>query len=167
MAAAITLMDDIERINSDRGARAEINGLLRRLGVWVGLSFAEGIKGKERKTRKLAGGIMTLGDAPLPVRLYGRDNAEDPESGARDADRWCDPDCTTTRGEVIDLNKPISEGGHSEPSPDACDQAGSGPGTGERSAHLDNCRREGGSFTNVHRGDWIRTSDLCVPNAAL
>ena len=37
------------------------------------------------------------------------------------------------------------------------------PGVG---GETDN-RREGVSFTKVIRGDWIRTSDLCVPNAAL
>jgi DNA repair exonuclease SbcCD ATPase subunit len=86
MAAAIALLDDIERITADPNARAEINGLLVRLGMWVGLSFLEGIKGKKRKVRRLASGVITFGDPPLPVPLYGADNADGPDTEGGGAD---------------------------------------------------------------------------------
>ena len=74
--AAMSLLDDIGRITSDDGARAEINPLLEALGLRIGLTFGGTIKGKKRVVRRLLGGVMTFGGAPLPVRLHGADNLE-------------------------------------------------------------------------------------------
>ncbi|MHB1033149.1 MAG: hypothetical protein ACYC35_03900 [Pirellulales bacterium] len=65
--AALTLLDDMSRIISDPAARGEISAILRRLGFQIGLSFTEGTKGKKRRVRRLAGGIVTFGDALKPT----------------------------------------------------------------------------------------------------
>lgn len=74
--AAMALFDDINRISTDERARAEINPMLVRLGLRLGLTFTSAIKGKKRVVRQLVGGIMAFGDASLPVPLHGTHNAE-------------------------------------------------------------------------------------------
>ena len=163
MAAAIALLDDIERITTDPNARAEINGLLVRLGMWLGRSFVEGIKGKRRKVRRLASGVITFGDAPLPVPLYGSDNADGPDTEGGGADRRHDPGSSAGSEEVIPRTRTKLAGDRSEHDTPAGQRPSRGPGSGDRSAQSDSSRREGVSFTKVHRGDWIRTSDLLTP----
>ncbi|MHC4063038.1 MAG: hypothetical protein ACYSUI_00845 [Planctomycetota bacterium] len=155
VAAAIALLDDIERLISDPNARAEINGRLVRLGVRLGLSFTEGIKGKKRKIRKLASGIMAFGDAPLPVKLYGPDNAEEPEDNGCQPQLRHDPGRETTQLGVFSENRPTSECGPTGEGPAADSRFGSGPDTVELSAQSHGRQRVGVSFTKVHRGDRI------------
>jgi hypothetical protein len=50
--AALSLLDDVARISTDPQVRAEINPLLHRLGVRIGLNFAGVIKGKKRVVQK-------------------------------------------------------------------------------------------------------------------
>ena len=61
---------------SDAKARGEINPLLRKLGVWVGLSFGSAVKGKKRVVRRLQGGMITFGGQGLPVPMYGTRNRQ-------------------------------------------------------------------------------------------
>lgn len=76
VAAAMLLLDDITRITSDQKARAEINPLLTKLGIKIGLYFTDHMWGQKRVVRKLASGIMAFGNAALPVKPHGKDNAE-------------------------------------------------------------------------------------------
>lgn len=140
---AMSVLDDIDRITSDPQARADINPLLVRLGVRLGLLFAEAIKGKKRKVRKLVGGIMTFGDAPLPVRPHGKDNRED------DAD---------VRKEVL-TEETSGEGSDAE----AHGAAGKGAPTASVPTALGSCGREGISVTKGGRARGFRTSDLLNP----
>lgn len=73
--AALSLFDDVTRITGDPKARADVNPLLRRLGIWIGLRFANAIKGKKRVVRRLQSGVMKFGGTP-PVALHGLDNVE-------------------------------------------------------------------------------------------
>jgi len=77
--AALALLDDLRRITADERARAEINPLLQKLGVRIGLTFGSAIKGKKRIVRRLLGGMMTFGGRELPVPLYGPSNRQGPE----------------------------------------------------------------------------------------
>jgi hypothetical protein len=79
--AALGLLDDLTRITSDPAARAEINPLLQRLGLRIGLSFGSVIKGKKRVVRRLLSGRTVFGDGPLPVPLFGKDHVEDGPHG--------------------------------------------------------------------------------------
>ena len=74
--AAMGVFDDITRITSDDQARGEINSMITKLGMRLGLNFSEGIKGKKCIVRRLVGGVMTFGDECLPVPLFGALNAK-------------------------------------------------------------------------------------------
>jgi hypothetical protein len=74
--AALGLLDDLTRITSDPAARAEVNALLRRLGLRIGLTFSSIVKGKKRVVQRLASGRMVFGDGPLPVPLFAKDHVE-------------------------------------------------------------------------------------------
>src|SRR3954454_9084696 len=43
--AALALLEEVQRVAESPQARAEVNPLLQRLGVWIGLSFAGVVKG--------------------------------------------------------------------------------------------------------------------------
>ncbi len=78
--AAMVLVDEIRRITGDHSARAEVNPLLRKLCVWIGLSFTNVIRGEKRVVRHLLSGKMTFGDGRLPVPytvpITGKDRME-------------------------------------------------------------------------------------------
>ena len=78
---ALALLDDVARITADPAARAEINPLLKRLGLWIGLQFRPAVKGKKRVVQRLVSGRMVFGDVPLPVPLFGKDRVEDGPPG--------------------------------------------------------------------------------------
>jgi hypothetical protein len=83
--SAMSLLDDVTRIASDTQARAEVNPLLKRLGIRLGLNFHGVIEGKKREVRRLVSGVMAFGDAPLPVPMHGKDNVDgDPQGGAHE-----------------------------------------------------------------------------------
>ena len=166
VAAAIALLDDIERITAEPPARAEVNHLLVKLGIWLGLSFTSAIKGKTREVRKLASGVLTFGDAPLPVKLYGDDNAAPPGDDRGGSSDRHDPRPGSQGKGVVDQKRPLSAGGHAAKGPDGTKPI-QAPDVVDQTASLTNCCREGVSFTKVHRGDWIRTSDLLTPSQAL
>jgi hypothetical protein len=174
--AALALLDDVTRITGDPQARAEVNPLVRRLGVWVGLRFGSAVKGKKRLVRRLQSGVMAFGDGPLPVPLHGRDNvgvdpsgcgtsppapgaeggqgpmnqSGTPVSGMTAPAPECDVVCGIGRGKSQSAG-----GGHITPSP-----AAGGPCEPARPL---GSQPEGISLTEVSRGERIRTSDLLNP----
>jgi hypothetical protein len=68
--AALVLFDEIERLAEMPMANEAINAMLERIDLRIGLSFEDAMKGK-RPVRKVARGIIALGDFPLPVPPYG------------------------------------------------------------------------------------------------
>jgi hypothetical protein len=79
--AALAVLDDVARITADPAARAEVNPLLKRLGLWIGLRFRPAVKGTKRPVQRLVSGRMVFGDGPLPVPLFGRENRDDGPHG--------------------------------------------------------------------------------------
>jgi hypothetical protein len=75
--AALGLLDEVTRVTTAPKARAEVNALLIRLGVYIGLQFESAIKGKKRVVQRLLSGRMVFGNAALPVPLFGKDNVDD------------------------------------------------------------------------------------------
>jgi hypothetical protein len=67
---------EITKKVADPKARGEVNPLLRRLGVWIGLPFTSVAKGKKRLVQRLQSGMMTFGERGLPVPLFGVDNMD-------------------------------------------------------------------------------------------
>ena len=65
--AAMEFVDEVRRITSDAEARENVNPMLQRLGIRLGLWFRSATKGKTRPVRQLAAGRMFFGDAPLPT----------------------------------------------------------------------------------------------------
>ncbi|HEY7312715.1 MAG TPA: hypothetical protein VH643_25340 [Gemmataceae bacterium] len=70
------MLDDVVRITADPAARAEVNPLLRRLGLWIGLMFQPAVKGAKRIVQRLVSGRMVFGEGPLPLPLFGKDNVD-------------------------------------------------------------------------------------------
>ena len=68
--AALVLFDEIERLAEMPMANEAINAMLERIDLRIGLYFEDAMKGK-RPVRKVARGIIALGDFPLPVPPYG------------------------------------------------------------------------------------------------
>ena len=73
---ALQLFDQIELIAKHPESRAALRPLLKKLNLNLWLSFIEGTKGS-RAVRRLAGGLITVGDGELPVRPYGGDDDDD------------------------------------------------------------------------------------------
>lgn len=96
---AMALFDDVHRVADNPAARADVARLMNQLGVLIGLKFVEGVKGKKRRVRILASGVMHSGDAPpggggqkaqVPpegaapeINCDGRSGKESPESATR------------------------------------------------------------------------------------
>ncbi len=132
--SALALLDDVMRLAADPPARAGVGPLLQRLGVWIGLSFAGVTKGKKRVVQRLQGGVMTFGDTPLPVPLFGADNAE---SGPP---RACQPPRLEVRdgGEGDQRSRPVGAAGAPSDTNDVCCESGRGKrgrSLGRRRAH--------------------------------
>jgi hypothetical protein len=164
VGAAMGLLEDVERITSDEGARAEVNALLGSLGLRIGLSFGSAIKGKQRVVRRLLGGVMVFGGAPLPVRLHGASNVE-----GESTTPWCsrggaEPGVAERDNESADQGQE-SRGSSGE----GCSECRSGDEavecgdrvpdpTARGRAHSnrpDRSRPEGISITKVNRGERI------------
>jgi hypothetical protein len=76
--AALGLLDDLTRITSDPAARAEVNALLQRLGLRIGLSFGSVVKGK--KIARLAVATVTLlgqSRRAVPLEIHTGEIVED------------------------------------------------------------------------------------------
>jgi DNA invertase Pin-like site-specific DNA recombinase len=161
--AAMALLDDICRITSEAGARAQINLLLRQLGVWIGLNFGSAIKGKTRVVQRVLGGVMTFGHRGLSVPLYGPDNREGPASDCNHREKT-DPD---EKKPGLGTSEPVIERvdgrGETETAGRSAEAQIPADSRLERRARPSLGQPEGISFTKGSRGDWIRTSDLLNP----
>lgn len=76
IAAALSVLDNMSDVLADRNARVEFGHLIRQLNLNVWLNFASDRKGR-RLVRKLLGGIITTGNALLPVTPYDKTSAKD------------------------------------------------------------------------------------------
>ena len=137
VALALQLVGEFKRVATDQSARGNIPPLLDKFGIRLGLNFAAAQKGK-REVRQFLGGIITFGNAPLPVPIHGHDNRDDK-----------DPDQNNSYGTTA-----------KESADTACHRkAGTAPITGDGSqvpAISGNERQhEGVSFTKVSRDDRI------------
>jgi hypothetical protein len=174
--AALALLDEVARITADPAARAEVNPLLRRLGLWIGLRFRPGVKGKKRVVQQLVSGRLVFGESPLPVPLFGKDNVD---GGPDDGVCGFPVPVTRTKEDDQDPDKPfpgelapVAAGSArmDKKSREKKQTAGAGvfpvPAAvlGEQTPdRLNNSQPEGISTTKGSRGDWIRTSDLLNP----
>ena len=70
------LFDQIKLLAKDAAARAAIPAMLKRMNLNLWFRFTEEMRGK-RALRRLAGGVITSGNDPLPVRPYGGTNDDD------------------------------------------------------------------------------------------
>jgi len=161
--AAMALLDDIRQITTAEKARTEINPLLKKLGLWIGLTFGSAIKGKKRVVRKLLSGLITFGGAGLPVPLHGSSNLQGPDghcdqlaTSDSEEDHSCQKGAIEGIGQV-DVDGKTEKAGKSELALIPADFAL------HRNAQSDLGQPEGISFTKDSRGDWIRTSDLLNP----
>ena len=66
---ALDVIERIETVCGDPVAREQVPRLLSDLGVRIGLTFREGRAEKNRKVRRLQGGILAFGNRPLPCVL--------------------------------------------------------------------------------------------------
>lgn len=66
---ALGVIQRIETVCGDPVAREQVPRLLSDLGVRIGLTFREGRAEKNRKVRRLQGGIIAFGNRPLPCVL--------------------------------------------------------------------------------------------------
>jgi len=146
--AALSILEDISQAMTPAKSRLEIKSMLCSLGIRVGLTFTEAIKGKKRKVRKLISGVIVFGNDELPVRLHGKDRVDDGDSYTRKKSGCCQ--------NGSDKKDSVGHGGCESAGRDDC----SSPSANTRP---DLCHREGISFTKVSRADWIRTSDLYTP----
>ena len=167
---ALALLDDVLRITADPAARAEVNPLLKRLGLRIGFTFQPDIKGKKRIVQRLASGRMVIGDGSLPVPLFGKDNVDEGGHGCggplpdqitptkKCYDGPAKPSSgesvrSTAASEIIDQNRRkekqnVGAGTVPVPPADRGDQAPSN--------RLNNSSQpEGISITKVSRGDRI------------
>ena len=142
--AAMSLIDHIHHVTTDESARIELHEMLKRLGCRIGLRFVEAIKGKKRRVRKLADGVIVFGDRELPVPLHGDTRVDGgTPSITEDADPKHSCESTTNEAKKLlgrDQRESAGKGNH-KPSP-----ADTRPVNGHR---------EGDSLTMVSRGDWI------------
>jgi len=72
---ALQLLDRLEVLATVPEARGQINALLKKLQVWVGLEF-HGVQWGKREVRRLRRGAISIGGYHLSVPLHGRDNLE-------------------------------------------------------------------------------------------
>ena len=154
---AMTFVENLLRVCDDRSARAELQPILKKLGLWIGLDFTSALKGKKREVRRLTGGLFAFGTKNLPVPLFGRDQV--PQN---DIDHGQSSEVQLRTEEISHAAVSLTDPG-SPLAPDTNAEALlSRRRLGPTLRH-----QEAVSFTKVNRGDWIRTSDLLVPNQAL
>ncbi len=78
----MALCDDIARITCEPEARNEIAGIIRKLNLWMWLTFRANPRGK-RPLRILQGGLITTGlaELPKPTKQKHRDGDHPPPRG--------------------------------------------------------------------------------------
>ncbi|HEV7999724.1 MAG TPA: hypothetical protein VGP63_07590 [Planctomycetaceae bacterium] len=74
--AALRILEHLDQVIQHPEARDALRKLVAQLGMRVGLKFDAAVKGKVRKVRRLAGGLIVFGDRELPVPLHGRDRLD-------------------------------------------------------------------------------------------
>jgi hypothetical protein len=161
--SALGLLDDVTRVAGNPAARAEVRPLLQRLGVRIGLSFVSAIKGKKRVVQRLMSGRMVFGGRPLPVPLFGKENAGGgPHSGgalppaewgkAEDQNRLSvGESAAAAASDVI-----VGEGRNDKQAAGAGILPAPAAAVGDRSpARPNGSRPEGVSITKVSRGERI------------
>jgi hypothetical protein len=171
--AALALLDDVGRVTADPAARAEVNPLLRRLGLQIGLASQPAVKGTKRVPQRLVSRRMVFGDGPLPVPLFGKDNVDEGPQG-----RGCESPAQVAPAKEDECNQEEASLGEAaqatalnavidEKSRENKQTAGAGvvpvpaADMGDRAPdRLNRNQPEGISITKGSRGDWIRTSDL-------
>ena len=67
---------ELATLAKDENANQKIRGLFLRLGIFIGLDFAEGRWGKW-PVRRLRRGVIAFGEDNLPVPIHGRSRADD------------------------------------------------------------------------------------------
>jgi hypothetical protein len=164
--AAMAVLDDICRIASNEEARREVNPMLRRLGLWIGLTFGSAIKGKKREVRRLLGGMVTFGNGRLPVPVYGVDNRQDPRGSGGAAGRCPEGaqrenqlpskpsrPARAARGRKRKKDRGDARGAASAADPGPGDPESAQPAE-ERCTRVNSSQPESISFTKGNRGDW-------------
>jgi hypothetical protein len=146
--AAMALLDDVARVATDTNARTEVKALLKRLGLWIGLTFQPAIKGKKRAVQQLVSGQIVFGDGKLPVPIFGQDNVDDISGDQQNCP------ASDAEAEICGSKKNVEAGVCPAPVHVLSDEA---------PPDLTRSQPEGISITKVSRGDWIRTSDLLNP----
>jgi hypothetical protein len=141
---AMTFVENVLRVCDDSSARAELQPILKKLDLWIGLDFTSTLKGKKREVRRLTGGLFAFGAENLPVKLFGRDHVS--ENGI---DHGQSPEIQPTTEEISHESVGIT--GPSSPlAPDTSAAALLSRPLGSTLRH-----QEAVSFTKVNRGDWI------------
>ncbi|WP_254509203.1 recombinase family protein [Anatilimnocola floriformis] len=134
--AAMHLLDQFKQVLADPNARQQLIDIIKLMNMRAGLNFVEGIKGKKRKVRRLAGGALYFGSTPYPIPLHGKDNCQHSSSSEESRNPAED-----SPAELPKSTKAV--GGEDITSPPTA------------SVDVPLCRHEGVSFTKVSRGDRI------------
>ena len=142
--AALSLLNDISKITNDIGARAEINPLLRNLGVEIGLDFKTSVKGKTRAVQRLATGIVSFGNAGLPVKLFGRRNRNGNDSASQGCQNTSSKADFASSNQTRETDRSTSD-----------DRKGETKSSLEADTRSSPRHREGISLTKVNRDDRI------------
>ena len=134
--AAMSLIMRLDRVIEDPTARSDIGSLLAELQLWIGLDFADAVKGQKRIVRRLSGGVIVFGEENLPVRLHGNNSLVEKEENQT-------TEAVKTRSNSQDSITADSQ---------ASDEKSSLPCPSVLTKH----HQESISFTKVNRGDRTR-----------
>lgn len=169
--AALRILERIETITADSNARQEMATLFCQLGLWIGLRFKPGIRGKKQKVQKLAGGVIVFGSTRPPFLMHGEVEsaaADAPEQGRSFQPRVAMPPVPTA-AELDDhyrqaMASTTKTAPHSPVAPRDLAASSLGPtdGHADQRSHpirskssVSVLQPDGVSFTNVSRGDRI------------
>jgi hypothetical protein len=137
MDAARSLLDDIRQVAGDPASRAQVLSMAQRLKMWIGLHFVEGTKGKKRRVRRLAGGVLAFGEMPVPNEHQ-------------------DPQGHPTKGGRVGIKHRSIAGVCEDAQDGASSKRASGSNLLLPEARVrECCPQEVVSFTKDSRGDWI------------
>jgi hypothetical protein len=162
--AAMSLLNDFERITTDKRARTDINPFLLKLGIWVGLQFGSAIKGKCRIVRRLLRGVISFGQGQLPIPLYGSGNRQD-SGGVHDCFPIARPDTKEKCSEIAaQQRKDVDGRGEKEPAGTGAEAPIPADSELEREPRSGVSQPEGISFTKGSRGErrWTFPNDLAA-----
>jgi hypothetical protein len=135
--AALALLDQIDRVISHQATRSEALLLFQRLGLRIGLRFIDGVKGKKRRVRRLAGGLIAFGNSPLAL------------GGKTETDI-----CTPSDGGAQNGRDPLSDDSQIRQDRQETETAFRDNSCSMKAGRSETCPRDGVSFTKGSRGDW-------------